>query len=716
MNRRRFLHSTAALAAACALPAWSDDQQPATQSAPKNSPSLLLTPEGLALLQARIAAEPFAKAQWDELTRTVTAALAAPLLLPPRGGNWSHNYVCPTHGARLRTGKKIADWQWEHHCPVGPHTLLGNPKVATLDFDGNAIMNLHLQNADLLTNAALLSHITAADAPAIYAKNLLLAYADKYLTYPVHDMHLAHKVGGHVACQPLTEASWLLIMAQGADLIWQTLSDADRAAAETKLFRPCLTEILLPSKLGIHNIQCRINAAIGLVGFLLQDQHLIDIAIDDPHHGFRQQIAKGINADGMWLEGASGYHFFTIEGLWPLAEAARNNGTDLYSDKFKSMFDAPLRLARPDAVMPDFNDSEDTPLAGHADLYELALARFHDPHYAALIAYAGRTRAAKPTEEADTSPPTTSRHNRLALLFGISPLPTGNLPPRHSQNDTASGYAIIQRGSDENATWLCLKYGPHGGGHGHFDKNTFILYSQKSVLSPDAGTHAYGSPLHSQWDKTSLAHNTLTVDEESQAPATGKSLAFGSSHGTDFSITDAGPIYPGVSFLRTAALIDENLLLFIDRITSNDEHTYDLACHLTGAWQNLPELGTGWTSPKKPGYQWFTNTTTRTSTQWASFSTQHATITLAANDTPTDLITGTGVLKTTEDLTPMLLLRRKAKQTTYVWALSLNATPITLATTTVNDALQITLTRATETHTFLSTPTDLKKLPAVARG
>jgi oligo-alginate lyase len=702
MNRRHFLQSTAALAAAYALPTWADPATLTTQ--PTHTPSLLLTPAGVALLKIRITTEPFAQSQWTDLTRTVSQAIAKPLLLPPRGGNWSHNYVCPTHGARLRTGKKIADWNWQHTCPVGPHTLLGNPKVATLDFDGNVLMNIHLQNADLLTNAALLSHIQNDGAPAAYARQLLAAYAEKYLIYPLHDMHLNPKVGGHVACQPLTEASWLVVMAQGADLIWATLSDPEKSAAESKLFRPALTEILLPSKLGIHNIQCRINSAIGLVGFLLHDQHLIDIAIDDPKHGFRQQIAQGINPDGLWLEGASGYHFFTIEGLWPLAEAAKNNGVDLYSEKFKSMFDAPLLLARPDAIMPDFNDSEDTPLAGHADLYELALARYHDPHYAALIAYAGRTRTAKPTEEADTSAPTTARHNRLALLFGISPLPTGNLPARQSQNDTASGYAIIQRGTDENATWLCLKYGPHGGGHGHFDKNTFILYSQKSVLSPDAGTHAYGSPLHTQWDKTSLAHNTLAVDEESQAPATGKSLAFGSSHGTDFSITDAGPIYPGVTFLRTAALIDENLILFIDHITSEEEHTYDLALHLTGTWQNLPE-GQPWTAPKKPGYQWFTNTTSRPSTQSSVLSTQSCTITLAPHETPTELITGTGVLKTTADLTPMLLLRRKTKSTTYIWTLSLTPTPITLATTTVNSDLQVTLTRADLKKTFLINPT-----------
>src|SRR5271168_2807664 len=64
-------------------------------------PRLLLDAEGFAQLKARIAAEPWAAAQWDKLRADADRDLDQPLLLPPRGGNWSHNYVCPIHGARL---------------------------------------------------------------------------------------------------------------------------------------------------------------------------------------------------------------------------------------------------------------------------------------------------------------------------------------------------------------------------------------------------------------------------------------------------------------------------------------------------------------------------------------------------------------------------------------------------------------------------------------
>jgi hypothetical protein len=92
-------------------------------------------------------------------------------------------------------------------------------------------------------------------------------------------------------------------------------------------------------------------------------------AIDDPDRGFRVQIEKGITDDGLWYEGSLGYHQYTIQALWPLAEAARHAGIDLYSDRMRSLFDAPLSLALPEGESPGFNDSRGANLLGMASLY-----------------------------------------------------------------------------------------------------------------------------------------------------------------------------------------------------------------------------------------------------------------------------------------------------------------------------------------------------------
>ncbi len=293
--------------------------------------------------------------------------------------------------------------------------------------------------------------------------------------------------------------------------------------------------------------------------------------------------------DGAWIEGSFGYHFFTIYGLVPLAEAARHCGIDLYSARFKSMFDGPMDLVMPDFRLPNFNDSGIVDLSEEADLYEVAYARWKDDRYLPLIEHGGR-------------------EGRLALLYGVAQLPketNAKAQPTGSRNSPASGYAILSQGDGEQATWMCLKYGAHGGGHGHFDKNHFILYSKGNILFPDAGTHAYGSPLHGGYDKFSLAHNTLVVDEETQQAAKGKSLAFGSIHGVDYSITDAGDIYKGVRFVRTALMLSPTNILLVDQVTSEQEHTYDMVFHMTGKWKT-GHSGEAWTTPKKAGYPFIT--------------------------------------------------------------------------------------------------------------
>jgi hypothetical protein len=343
------------------------------------------------------------------------------------------------------------------------------------------------------------------------------------------------------------------------------------------------------------------------------------------------------------------------------------------------MFEGPIALAMPNLVLPNFNDSGMVPLRNEADLYELAYARFGRHEFARLISGSKRS-------------------GRLALLFGAEKLPAVTVGKASSnRNLTGSGYAILQNGHDEQATWLCVKYGPHGGGHGHPDKNSFVLYSRGQIVATDAGTHAYGSPLHRDWDKTTLAHNTLVMDEMSQAPATGISLAFGSEQGIDYSMTDAGPIYPGVTFVRTVAMLDRDLILFVDQIESTAPHTFDLAYHQNGKWTDLDQTRAQnhfniWPSPRVPGYKHLSRTA---SCKIAGENlvlrsdldeTLHPALIVAANG-PTEVITGFAIGKTTEDLSPVMIQRRQTKQAAFVWAIALDGTAPKVETVAVTDNL-----------------------------
>ncbi|MEZ8221543.1 Alginate lyase [Candidatus Fervidibacteria bacterium JGI MDM2 JNZ-1-D12] len=654
-------------------------------------PRLLFNREGIAQLKERINRYDWAKAQWDALKKRADAALKEPINLPPRGGNWWHYYACPKHGASLRTGKQIGEWRWEHVCPVDNEVLQSDPTKPERDYDGVVIMSVHGRYANLVRDLGIVYQVTGDRRYAEKAKEILLAYAERYLSYPLHNIQGKPQIGGgRVGPQTLDESTWLIPMAQGADLIWETLTEAERQTLTQKLFLPAAREVILPHKMGVHNIQCWKNSAVGLVGFLLGDEQLIKEAIDNPEQGYWTQMRKGVSPDGVWWEGAWGYHFYTLSALWHLTEAARNCGINLYGVELRRMFDAPFKFMMPNWRLPAFNDSTEVALLteiGFArfgvtqPIYELAYARYRKPIYAELLARG-------------------ERRSDFALWFGVGELPKPKPLKWRSANYPASGYAILAKGDGEQATWICLKYGPHGGWHGHPDKLNFVLYARGQVLAIDPGTARYGVPIHGGWYRTTLAHNTLVVDEANQRPAEGKCLVFGSERGVDFVVADAGDIYDGVQFRRAIAMLDENAIVVVDRVRCERERLLDLALHLQGQWAKLPE-GEVWTPPNKDSYRYLTDAQVREIeglTNIALSIRQGWQIAVSLlPDAPLQLVTALGVGPGgITDKVPTIILRRRTQGLTVAWGISLEGQPLGLSMKiTRRGAAELTLIQIT---------------------
>lgn len=639
-------------------------------------PRLLFDRDGISHLKERIDHFDWAKNRWNSVKRNADRRLDKPVELPPRGGNWWHWYACPKHGASLHTGEKIGEWQWEHICPVDDEVFRGDVNAPSKDYDGCVISGIHGRWAKAVRDLGVAFQITEDLRYAAKARMILLAYAERYLNYPLHTIHGEAKIGGgRVGPQTLDEAVWLIPICQGADLIWDTLSEDDRQVLAEKLLLPAAKEVILPHRMGVHNIQCWKNSAVGLVGFLLGDGKLIHEAIHNPDRGYWKQMKDGVMPDGSWWEGAWSYHFYTLSALWGLTEAAHNCGIDLYGEELKGMFSAPLKFVMPNLHLPAFNDSGEVNLQGRASMYELAYSRYADQRYLPLLA-------------------TSNRQNDFALWFGADKLPTKSSSQWQSVNYPRSGYAILAHGKGENATWLCLKYGPHGGGHGHPDKLNFVLYARGQVVAPDPGTAKYGLPIQRGWYRTTLAHNTLTVDEKSQKSAEGKCLAFGNEKDVDFVVAEAGDIYDGLRFIRSAALIGENLLVFVDQITGDRDRLLDIAYHQHGAWEDLP-IGEKWTPPDENGYRYLRDATVRQVIEDCTKLEIRAngrvdddwrtTISLAGGES-TEIITATGVGNHIEDRVPVVIFRRRAKDTALAWCVTLDSKAAQIERLTVQDA------------------------------
>jgi hypothetical protein len=462
-----------------------------------------------------------------------------------------------------------------------------------------------------------------------------------------------------VQAQNLDESTWLIPMAQGMDCIWDTLSPQEIERLRTQLFYPATVDVIMPYKeTPIHNHWSWRNSAVGLTGLLFGDQRLVSDAIDSDH-GYRAQLANGVLPDGPWYEGAWGYHFYMMDGAHYLTETAFRCGINLYGDEFRRAFLAPLAFAMPDGKLPAFNDSTTYTAAGNAN-YEVALLRYKDPRFA------------EPLQGSD-------RHSLQALLDGVDALPESTAPAAHSQNYEAEGYGILTLGKGTDATWLCVKYGPHGGGHGHPDKNQFVVYGNGRMIADDPGTERYSSPLHLGWDKTTLAHNTLTVDETSQVPATGKCLGYTLGDDWGAVLTDSGVAIPNVSFRRAIFLLGQNLIVVVDTVRSTDgkPHELDLAYHPTGTWVNEPD-GAAFTLPDAPGYKYLRDVRSVTQTGPLRLTVQNgvspSAVTFLPTSDPTTCLLGTGVgAHGTADRVPIVIARRTTQATTYLWAIETNA-------------------------------------------
>ncbi|MCX6625942.1 MAG: alginate lyase family protein, partial [Acidobacteria bacterium] len=316
-----------------------------------------------------------------QLMSSAEATVSKPAEIPDRGGQWGHWYSCPKDGVTL-----LADSPTKHRCPKCGAVYSGEP------YDSVYITRVHGNNAAAMRDMGLAYRFTGREEFARRTAELLLGYAKRYPSYPRHDPNGKDTVNSaRVMSQTLDESSWLISVVWGYALIRDTLSQADRRQIEFQLLIGAVDTIIGRSYSRLPNIQCWKDTAIACVGFALVNDELITEALDHPVRGFRVLMSRYALPCGIWGEASLGYHQFTLSALWPLVEAARRHGIDLYAnERYRSLFDGPIAMAFPDRTLPGFNDNPGPPLKAWAPVYELAYARWKQPEHGQVAAMAPR--------------------------------------------------------------------------------------------------------------------------------------------------------------------------------------------------------------------------------------------------------------------------------------------------------------------------------------
>lgn len=496
--------------------------------------------------------------------------------LPPEGGQWTLWYVCPDHGVSLTfTAPNY------HVCPIDQKAWTGWP------YDQVIFARRHSESAQAARDLGLAHQLTGDITYAQRAAVILLDYADAYSGYPLHDVNNAQTISAaRATAQTLDESIWLIPLAWAYDLVSASgvMNAAELAHVENDLLRAAV-EVIRVHNAGKSNWQSWHNGAIAAVGFAMEDPRLSSVAIHGPG-GFLYQMAHSVTSDGFWYEGSWGYHFFALDALTKTALMAERAGVDLFANpSLRNMYSAPVGFAMPDLTLPSFNDSGQVNLAGQREVYEVATARFPD----ALV----------------NLPLANARRGEAALFWGPNELPSVHAYQPASLVLNDAGYVVLRAGALDAAHYLALDFGPHGEWHGHFDKLGFVSFARGTVMGLDPGTQSYAAPTHDTWDKTTVAHNTLVVDESVQAEATGHLIRAVLLPDVGFARADAGDVHPGVArVVREMALVPEYALDVVQGIgLDGNVHKYDLIYHNGGTASTDTTLSAYADFPSMAGYQ-----------------------------------------------------------------------------------------------------------------
>jgi hypothetical protein len=390
-----------------------------------------------------------------------------------------------------------------------------------------------------------------------------------------------------------------------------------------------------------------------LCSLAIQDLERAERFLEGPH-GLRDLLATTILDDGSYMEGSQNYNLLSANVVTSTAQAAEPWGLGLkewtISPRYsKNIFLAPWTESERaflgmsfdrygpsqrnvrrlsdlwDSIVPlaDYrgiafatNDSNEKNLAavnheGGGGL-DLAYRLWRNPAYVDIL----------------------KQHEPRSLIYGTTELPDTDVHLyEQSLCQDSGGLAVLRSQAEQHPPreqiQAVLKYGTHGGYHGHFDRTglTSLMRYGRSFYTPEAAWYGYGSYLFKMWVQTSVAHNMVVVDQRMQSPSPGTNLLFHSGPMMQVSVVETeaswiDPPYGGQTpylqsfpeekswsegrwlpvpeeirpqgdtgtpsepiLQRRAMIVTDDYVLIADYLRADHEHTFDNLVHIKGLRQ-----------------------------------------------------------------------------------------------------------------------------------
>ena len=494
------------------------------------------------------------------------------------------------------------------------------------DFSGGYTHQRHKRNFFMLQKAGVLFQILEDEKYANYIRDMLFQYEAMYKDLPLHPQTRSY-ARGKLFWQCLNDANWLVYASQAYDAIYSWLSEEERNKLEDNLFRPFADHISIDSPQffnRVHNHSTWGVAAVGMIGLVMQDEELIEralngleddgleigtkdndggfIKVEGQKAGFFANLDEPFSPDGYYTEGPY-YQRYAMYPFLIFAQALNNARPELgvmeYQDGvLLKGVDALLNLSDANGDFFPINDAQKgMSYQNDALITAVNLAYYYgsqDPRLLSIAQEHGRVLLD------DTG---------YAVAAGVRDGLTQDFVKTSANysdgaNGDEGGISVL-RHTDESLT-LLFKYTAQGLSHGHYDKLSFSLYEQGQEIMQDYGMTRFVNigqkgggnylPENKTWAKQTIAHNTLVQNQTSHF---GGLYEVGSKHHSQLNFFDVDNAdvqvvsaseenaYPGTVMQRTMAIIndpefEQPFTLDLLSATSDSKNQYDLPYYYHG--------------------------------------------------------------------------------------------------------------------------------------
>lgn len=509
---------------------------------------------------------------------------------------------------------------------VDAEISLGIDTPVPVDFSGGYTHERHKKNFRVAQQAGALFQILEDEKYAEYVRDMLFQYEAMYSDLPVHPKERSY-ARGKLFWQCLNDSNWLLYMAMAYDTIYDWLPAADRERLNANLFRPFADFISVENPQffnRVHNHSTWGVAAVGMIGLVMDDDELVDRALNglsfdnidqnakdddggfiyspDGKAGFLANLEEPFSPQGYYTEGPY-YQRYAMYPFLVFAVAMHNVKPELKVLEHKGGVllkgvNTLLNLTDADGEFFPLNDGQKGMSHANSSLVSAVdIAYYFGGQDPGLLSVAVQQNEVL----LDQSGMAVARAIRdgKARPFSKQSINLGDGP-----DGKQGGVAVLRYGREDLS--LVFKYAAQGLSHGHYDKLSYSLYDEGEEVIQDYGLSRFvnieqkggGNYLdeNTSWAKQSIAHNTVTQNQASHFNGdyeTGSKF-YSELHFFDASRGDVQAVsaieknaYPGTRMQRTMVMlkrpdVEKPFVLDIVRLASASRNQYDLPTYFMG--------------------------------------------------------------------------------------------------------------------------------------